>query len=102
MRVLESCTLYIGLEKRVIFPIHGFLGSGSVSTVPKLSIFRNYMEVTNELPDTWLPITYLDIMLSCGPRGRGGGVFVALWVRGNELEHGQIALVLPLLNGISF
>lgn len=101
MRVLESSTLYIEPGKRAIFPIAGLERSGNAFMAPKLSIFRNYMEKTNELPGIWLPITYLDIIASCGPLGRGVGVFVALWVCGNELEHGPIALVLPLLNGIS-
>jgi len=102
MRVMESCTLYIEPEKKAIFPIAGLKESGIESTVPKLSIFRLYVEKTNELPGIWLPITYLDILVSCAPRGHGAGAFVALWVCGNELETGRIALALPLLNGIAF
>lgn len=101
MRVLASSTLYIEPEKRVIFPIVGLKGSGIVSMAPKLSLFRNYMEKTNELPGIWLPTTFLSIILSCGHRGRGVGVFVGLWVCGSELDPNPTALVLPLLNGIS-
>jgi len=101
MRVLEFSTLYIELGKRVSFPIAGLKGSGIVSTVPKLSIFRNYVEITNELPGTWLPITWLDIILSCDNLGRGIGVFVVLCVSGVELNEVGVTLLVPLLNGIS-
>lgn len=101
MRVLASCTLYIEPVKKATFRIAGLKRSGSVSMAPKLSLFRLYVEKANELPDIWLPITYLDIILSCDNLGRGAGAFVALWVRGSVSSLTPLALVMPLLDGKS-
>ena len=101
MRVMASSTLYIGLAKKVLFRISGLSESGIGYTVPRLSLFRHYVEKTNALPDTFLPITFLDIILSCDNLGRGIGVFVALFVHGTEYGLGRMVLVKPLLSGIA-